>query len=80
MAEMKTKTNTIMTLIFCSVLVATIFLSGCTQITGKIGQLTCSDNCQNNRNNCYDKCGAGIIGGLCKDGCTLDYNDCLRHC
>lgn len=67
-------------IIFSALLVTTVFMSGCTEITGKVAEMTCEGNCRGNRDSCNDRCGSGILNSICKEGCTLNYNDCLRHC
>lgn len=51
-----------------------------TKITGGSLAITCEQKCLAARIECYDRCGEGTFSGLCKDGCTLKYNDCLTNC
>ena len=44
-----------------------VFLSGC---------INPFDPCEVERQECNNTCGDGLLGGLCKDACTIQYNTC----
>jgi hypothetical protein len=49
-------------------------------ITGGAIAITCEQRCRADFNSCNDRCGSGWLSGLCRDGCTLSYNQCLGKC
>jgi hypothetical protein len=49
-------------------LVSVVSVSGCTN--------PFVDPCQTEFEQCNYNCGEGIVSGICKEGCTMQFNQC----
>jgi len=59
----------IMIMLTIIMLVMLLAVSGC----------TAEMKCKSQKNDCRSECGDGLItGGLCKDGCELQYRMCMN--
>lgn len=75
-----TRANRIMGIVIIALIITVLFLvlvvTGAVDDAFRGSGLGFLDPCEREYKECNRECGEGLIGGLCKDGCTIRYRQC----